>query len=211
MKLVAFDLDGTLLHGTKSIWKSIYEVYAPSRLFNRKELLRAHLSGKLSYEDWFNADLNAFRENGVTEAAIKKLSSSYSVAPEAEELLAELKRRDCKIAVISGGIKTVFDLFFSEEQFDFLFINEIYFDSTGKIVGGKHTPFDMEYKPAALKFAAEKAGIPLSETIFVGDNDNDCDIAKATALSLAVKGSSEALLAVSDFEIESLNEILEYI
>ncbi len=74
-----------------------------------------------------------------------------------------------------------------------MLINRIHFDKNGRLNGGEPTPYDLEGKADGLKELARRHGIPLSSTLFVGDNDNDVWIAKAAGRAIAFNCKSDAL------------------
>ncbi len=82
-----------------------------------------------------------------------------------------------------------------------MLINRIHFDKNGRLNGGEPTPYDLEGKADGLKELARCHGIPLSSTLFVGDNDNDVWIAKAAGRAIAFNCKSDALRNVCHTEV----------
>lgn len=61
-------------------------------------------------------------------------------------------------------------------------------------------------KGGALKFLAEHYGIPLSETIAIGDNFNDLPMIQAAGLGVAVENGEEELKKQADFITRTCDE-----
>ncbi|MDP6944425.1 MAG: hypothetical protein QF464_09775, partial [Myxococcota bacterium] len=68
-RLVAFDLDGTLVAHDEPIWKTLHEACG-SDLVRRRAVLRAARARELSYADWFAADIDMLQDAGATRADI---------------------------------------------------------------------------------------------------------------------------------------------
>jgi phosphoserine phosphatase len=154
-------------------------------------------------------------EKGITKKEFMEVIKTLRPMPGAAETLHELKRRGCKLAVISGGIDTVLNHFFPEagKLFDHIMINRISFDREGRIEGIEPTDFGADrHKIDGLREIAGKEGIGLEECVFVGDSDNDLDIARGAGLSIAFMPSGE-LEHASDVVIrkKDLREILKHI
>ncbi len=210
-KIACFDLDGTIIDGTVYIWQTLYEKYISDHT-ERKRLMSAFFSGEISYADWFFGDISILSKANVSRGDIINAVSSFSLMPGALETLSELKRKGHITAVISGSLNIVLEKFLPQHLLDYAFINEIYFDEHGHISGGKPTDFDMDNKALGLEFIAQREGIDVADTVFVGDNDNDVAIASRAGFSIAFNCKSAALAKVCDVEItdKNLRKILTY-
>lgn len=61
-------------------------------------------------------------------------------------------------------------------------------------------------KGSALKFLAEKFGIPMAKTVAIGDNLNDISMVEAAGLGVAVANGEEELKNAADFIAPSCDE-----
>lgn len=210
MKLICFDLDGTLIEGTVYIWKTLYETYVKEHS-GRKQLMSDYFSGKISYSDWFYGDLNNFKNAGITKEHILEITKNLKLIDGAIETLNTLKRN--KLAVISGSLNIIAETLLPHSTFDYIFTNEIYFNAKGRISGGRPTPYDMKQKADGLTHIAQLENIAIENTIFIGDNQNDVEIAKKAGFSIAFNCKSPELAKICDIEIKKpdLREILKYI
>jgi phosphoserine phosphatase len=198
--LVCFDLDGTLVDDTIYIWKTLHETFGTD-VAARKEAHRDYFSGRISYKEWFDHDLRLLRAAGATRARIQGILNALTPMNGARELLATLKERGHKLAVISGSLDIVVNQLFDASLFDYILVNRLYFDASGHIAGGDHTPYDLDGKADGLRELADKEGLRLSQTVFIGDHENDVWVAKAAGLSIAFNCKSDALRSVCDTEV----------
>jgi len=199
--LVCFDLDGTLVDDTIFIWNTLHQAFATD-LDSRQRARDDYFSGRLSYPEWFEHDLKLLDQAGANQQQIYAILDGLKPMPGAHELIAALKKRGHRLAIISGSLDIVVAHLFGEELFDHLLINRIWFDAAGRIRGGEPTPYDLNGKAEGLKDIARKEGIPLSATAFIGDNYNDLTIAKTAGFSIAFNCKSDELRQVCDVEVK---------
>ena len=210
--LVCFDLDGTLVDDTIFIWTTFHEHFGSDRE-RRVRAREDFFGGRISYREWFETDLELLDAAGANRASMKEVISGLPVMPGAREVLAELRRQGCKVAIISGSVDLVVETLFPDIHFDALLINRLRFDSGGRLVGGVHTPFDLERKADGLLELARREGLDPSRVAFIGDNSNDVDVARAAGKSIAFNCKSDELRKVADVEVveHDLRSILEHL
>jgi len=213
-KLVCFDLDGTLVDDTIFIWQTIHE-YFKTDPKQRKEMAENFLSGKITYSEWADWEVKTWIKVGANKEKMLDSIHQLSLMNGAVETLEELKRRGYKLAIISGSLNFVVEKIIPDYKniFNDILINELFFDDSGKITGSKFTEYDMEKKADGLKYIAEKEGISTKECIFIGDHNNDLEIAQEAGLSIAFNSKSEKLNAIASHVIikKDLKEILKII
>lgn len=202
--LVCFDLDGTLVDDTVYIWKTLHETFEtdPKR---RKQAYDNFFSGAISYSEWFAHDLTLLTEAGAAKERILRVLDELKPMRGALETVSALKQRGHKIAIVSGSLDIVIDHLFGPELFDHILINRLFFDDDGRIAGGEPTPFDLKGKADGLRLLADREGVSIEQTAFIGDNENDVWIAKAAGLSVAFNCKSDALRQICTKEIVSKN------
>jgi len=178
--MVYFDLDHTLFDFDRTEKESLEVVLAKAseeptlEKLKRYKEINAKLwsefsSGKYTKEfiaiERFRRFFNEFGINGISpeEASalfVKELSKRGHFLSGAESFLKKLKAMGQRMAVITNGIKKVQE---SRKQaaklerfFEFLLTSE---------EAGKPKPF-----PEIFHLAASKSGIPLEDSVYVGDN-----------------------------------------
>jgi len=212
-KLVCFDLDGTIIDETIFIWQTLHDFLGSDKV-KRQKAFDEYMDGKISYSEWADHDLELWKEVGVTKSKMLEAIKPLRLMEGAMETIKELKAKGLKLAIISGSLDIALKYVIPnyEEYFDDVYINKLIFngEEVNEIVT---TKFDFENKASALKEICEKEGIQLSETVFVGDHNNDIQIAEAAGLSIAFNCKSDRLAQVSDHLVKEkdLRKILDLI
>lgn len=213
-KLVVFDLDGTIVDGTDSIWATLHDFFGLTSHPRRLELREKFFSGRIDYEKWAVEDLRLMKEHGANRETIMKAISHVRLMKGAKETLEYLKKKGCKIAVVSGSLQIVLEKLMPDYRriFDYVYINRIFFKTDGS-VKGIETKHDFKDKSKSLLeiCAAEKIGP--EDCVFVGDHNNDVDIATLAGFSIAFNSKSERLNEVCDVVIrkKDLREIPKFV
>jgi phosphoserine phosphatase len=194
--IVVFDLDGTLIQGTIFIWQTLHDAFGTDRE-RRKRAKEDFFAGRISYQEWFEHDLVLLGEAGATRQGMLEALSVISPTPGASETLEALRLAGVRLAILSGSLDLVLERFYSEVPFVEVLINRLRFDSSGRIAGGEHTPFDVEHKGAGILEIARRQGVPISRVAFVGDNYNDVSAAREAGLAIAFNPRSSDLATLS--------------
>ncbi len=202
-RLICFDVDGTLVGKTVFVWQTLHDRLGTDAV-KRRQAYEDFSSGKISYGQWFDHDLELFREQGeVTRQRLLGAIAELELNPGAVEVLCRLKSAGLRLAVVSGSLNIVLEKLGILSYFDDVFINELFFGRDGRLVGTRPTPFDMDNKAGALDWLVAKHDLELSQTVFIGDNFNDVSIARRAGLAIAVGSTCEELIACSAVNIES--------
>lgn len=213
-KLVVFDLDGTLID-VDSAWHMLHEFFGMDVHPERIEAKEKFMSGEIDYNEWADRDIDLMKKSGANMEKIKKALRSIKLINGSLETVKTIKKMGYKTGLISDSLDIVIKTLIPDykEMFDYIYINKLYFDKDGNILNVKITNFNFGKKAEGLKEICKKEGILPKETIFIGDNVNDVDIAKAAGFSIAFNSKSEELNEIADVVIEKkdLREILEYI
>src|SRR6185312_408631 len=101
---------------------------------------------------------------------------SLTLTPGARTLIRTLKRLGYLVAIVSGGFSQVTDGLVADLGLDFAAANTLEVADgrlTGRLVG---EIVDRPGKAAALVRFAAAAGVPLAQTIAIGDGANDLDM-----------------------------------
>jgi phosphoserine phosphatase len=212
--LVAFDVDGTLVHHPEdlTVWEVLNERFTRSREHNR-ERYALYKSGKLSYAEWVRLDVTSWRDAGARRDDMVAALAPLRLVDGARETLGELKSRGMRLAVISGTLDLLLDTLFPDHPFDEVYTNRIWFDGDGAISGWQATPFDMEGKAVALRSIATREEIPLARVAYVGDHSNDISAARVAGFTVAFRPKSPELEAIAGAVIRSddLRDVLPHL
>lgn len=202
--LVCFDLDGTLVDDTVYIWKTLHEAFKTDPI-RRQKAYEDYFGGAISYPQWFAHDLVLLTEAGATKSRIHEVLDGLKPMKGALEVIATLKMRGHKVAIISGSLDIVVHHLFGDVGFDHVLVNRLFFDDAGRITGGEPTPYDLKGKADGLRHLADLEGLTTAQTVFVGDNENDIWIAEAAGLSVAFNCKSDKLRQICRHDIDADN------
>ncbi|MBI2656328.1 HAD family phosphatase [Candidatus Woesearchaeota archaeon] len=213
-RLVCFDVDGTLIDNVKFSWQ-IFHDYFQTDKHKREDAKSAFFSGKITYLQWAEHDINLWKEKDAKKEDFLKAINNLKLMEGALDTLHELKKNGIKLAIISGSLNIILDKLMPnyEEYFDDVFISRIFFDKNGNMARIEATEFDMDAKALALKKIAEREKISLSECVFVGDYLNDLKIMQEAGLGIAFNCQHDELKKAADVVIEKkdLREVLKFI
>lgn len=193
--IIAFDVDGTLVDDTIFIWETLHNYFkTPQHI--RKAAYNLYMSGAWNYEQWFQHDMEVLTYAGADRESIERAMAGMKLSEGAIETLEVLKKTGARLVVLSGSLDFVLKKFRLDKYFDEIYLNHVEFDGGGKIVGWKHTPYDVFDKATGLREIAARRGVDISRTAFIGDNSNDVAVAKVAGLSLAFQCKSQELADV---------------
>jgi phosphoserine phosphatase len=139
---------------------------------------------------------------GLDESVLDTVRSKLRLTPGARTLLRTLQRLGYVPAVVSGGFVEVLAPLLRELQVEYLEANELEIVD-GKLTGRLSAPIvDRAGKARALQRFAAQVGVPLEQTVAVGDGANDIDMISVAGLGIAfnakavVREHADAALSV---------------
>ncbi len=195
--LIAFDLDGTIVDDTVFVWETLHD-YFQTPVPLREMAFRKYMDRSWTYEEWFEFDIRMLLERGANRSEIQKAIEGMRLMEGVFETLAALRKGGAALIVLSGSLDVVLEKFGLEACFDEIYLNRLQFDDDGELVGWTHTPYDVFDKAVGLKAVADRMGIPMDRTAFVGDNFNDVAVARVAGCSIAFNCKSDELARVAD-------------
>jgi phosphoserine phosphatase len=195
-RLVVFDVDSTLITG------EVIEMLAAhaGREAEVAEITAAAMRGELDFAESLRERVLALA--GLDAGVIDKVRADLVFTPGARTLIRTLKRMGYRCAIVSGGFTQVTDHLVELLDLDFAAANTLEIVDgrlTGRVVG---EIVDRPGKARALARFAAAAGVPMSQTVAVGDGANDIDMLVAAGLGIAFN-AKPALREVAD---TSLNQ-----
>jgi phosphoserine phosphatase len=122
---------------------------------------------------------------GLDVSVLDSVRASLRLTPGARTLIRTLKRLGCKCGLVSGGFTAVIEPLAASLGIDYVAANTLEV-ADGKLTGRVLDPIiDREGKTEALRRFARAAGVPLSQTVAVGDGANDLGMIGAAGLGVA--------------------------
>jgi phosphoserine phosphatase len=122
---------------------------------------------------------------GLDATVLDSVRASLRLTPGARTLIRTLKRLGYKCGIVSGGFTTVIQPLADDLGIDYVAANTLEVEG-GKLTGRVLEPIvDRDGKTEALRRFAAAAGVPLSQTVAVGDGANDLGMIGAAGLGVA--------------------------
>jgi phosphoserine phosphatase len=178
-RLVVMDVDSTLIQ------TEVIEMLAlrAGCLQEVTRLTTAAMHGQLGFEDALRRRVALLV--GLRVEALDDVYRELDLAPGARTLVRTLKRLGYRFAIVSGGFSQITDRIASDLEIDFAAANTLEV-AHGRLTGALIGPFiDRSGKADALRGFADLAGVPLSQTVAIGDGANDLDMLSAAGLGVA--------------------------
>ncbi len=122
---------------------------------------------------------------GLDASVVDSVRAGLRLTPGARTLIRTLKRLGYKCGIVSGGFTSVIEPLAAELGIDYVAANRLEVID-GALTGLVLDPvIDRDGKTEALRRFARAAGVPLSQTIAVGDGANDLGMIAAAGLGVA--------------------------
>ncbi len=141
------------------------------------------MAGELDFEASLRERVRLLK--GLDAAAIERARVRIRLTPGARTFVRTLKRLGFCVAIVSGGFTPFTDWLRAELDLDYAYANELEVRAgllTGEVLG---PVVDRAQKARLLAEIATRQGVPLSQTVAVGDGANDLDMLAAAGLGIA--------------------------
>ncbi|GLW08933.1 phosphoserine phosphatase [Microtetraspora sp. NBRC 13810] len=178
-RLIVMDVDSTLIQA------EVIELLAAHAgcLDEVEKVTAAAMRGELDFAASLRERVALLA--GLPEEVFERVREEVVLTPGARTLVRTLKRLDYRFAIVSGGFTQITDALVTDLGLDYSAANTL------EVAGGKLTGrvvgeiVDRPGKARALERFAAQAGIPISQTVAIGDGANDLDMIAAAGLGIA--------------------------
>jgi len=151
------------------------------------------MNGELDFSASLKARVALLK--GVPADVFERLRAKITITPGARELCKCLKKLGFTLAVLSGGFQPLADWLAGELGLDYAFANHLTADPETKTLTGELDPakpiVNAEHKQMLLMSLAKDRGIPLAQTMAVGDGANDLQMLKTAGLGVAWRAKAK--------------------
>ncbi|MFC6613413.1 phosphoserine phosphatase SerB [Halopenitus salinus] len=196
MRLIAFDFDGTLSDSEMTVLLAeragVSEEVA--------EITERAMNDELSYAEslYQRAELL----EGLSEEDVADAFDRVRIRPGAADLIARLREAGHHVAILTGGFERGVEAALAREgvEVDTIVANRLP-QSGGRLTGDAEGPLIEGTKDDALEELAEAVGVPMADTVAIGDGANDLPMLEVAGLSVgfvpkpAVRSSCDAVVA----------------
>ncbi len=178
-RLVVLDVDSTLIQD------EVIELLAAEAgcLDQVRDITERAMAGELDFASALRERVRLLRDLDL--AALERARSRMRLTPGARTFVRTLKRLGYAVGIVSGGFTHFTDGLAAELGLDHAVANVLEVADgrlTGRVIGDV---VDRARKAELLRDFAAAAGIPLSQTVAVGDGANDLDMLAAAGLGVA--------------------------
>lgn len=190
-RLIVFDVDSTLIQG------EVIEMLAAHAGVEDevRAVTEAAMRGEIDFAESLRQRVATLA--GLSESVIDEVAERIELTPGARTTIRTLRRLGFRCGVVSGGFRQVIEPLAHELELDFVQANTL------EVVGGRLTGtvigeiVDRPAKAVALRRFAAEAGVPMEQTVAVGDGANDIDMLNAAGLGIAFN-AKPALREIAD-------------
>ncbi|MGE2835558.1 phosphoserine phosphatase SerB [Mycobacterium sp. SMC-4] len=178
-RLIVFDVDSTLIQG------EVIEMLAAHAGAEAAvaEVTEAAMRGELDFAESLHRRVATLA--GLPADVLDRVADQIQLTPGARTTLRTLRRLGYHCGIVSGGFRQVIEPLAHELMMDFVAANELEVVDgklTGRVIG---EIIDRPGKAKALRDFAQQAGVPMEQTVAVGDGANDIDMLSAAGLGVA--------------------------
>lgn len=190
-RLIVFDVDSTLIQG------EVIEMLAERAGAGPAvaAITGAAMRGEIDFAESLHQRVATLA--GLPAGVLDEIADEVELTPGARTTIRTLRRLGFHCGVVSGGFRQVIEPLAHELMLDFVAANELEIVDgrlTGRVVG---PIVDRAGKAKALRDFATQAGVPMEQTVAVGDGANDIDMLNAAGLGVAFN-AKPALREVAD-------------
>lgn len=190
-RLIVFDVDSTLIQG------EVIEMLAAHAGAQAAvaQVTEAAMRGEIDFAESLHRRVATLA--GLPAGVLDEVAEQIELTPGARTTLRTLRRLGYHCGIVSGGFRQVIEPLAHELMMDFVAANELEIVDgklTGRVIGAV---VDRPGKAKALRDFAQQAGVPMEQTVAVGDGANDIDMLAAAGLGVAFN-AKPALREVAD-------------
>ncbi|MCV7424875.1 phosphoserine phosphatase SerB [Mycobacterium yunnanensis] len=190
-RLIVFDVDSTLIQG------EVIEMLADraGALAAVAEVTEAAMRGELDFAESLHRRVATLA--GLPASVLDEVADQIELTAGARTTIRTLRRLGYYCGIVSGGFRQVIEPLAHDLMMDFVAANELEIVDgklTGRVVGDV---VDRPGKAKALRDFAQQVGVPMEQTVAVGDGANDIDMLSTAGLGVAFN-AKPALREVAD-------------
>jgi phosphoserine phosphatase len=211
LRLVAFDMDGTLVDVASS-WAAVHAHFGEQNA----DGLRRFLADEIDDEEFIRTDIEIWRRHlpQLARDDLEGILSRVPLMPGAPELFDGLRRRGVRTAIVSGGIDLLAHRIARELRIDVALANGFRVRSDGRLTGEGIVRVPIHGKEQVLAQLQRQLGVAPEETASVGNSSIDVGLFRRSRLGVAFLPEDEdvrrgADRIVSERDLGKLLEVLD--
>lgn len=206
LKMVVFDVDGTLVKGYS--WQFMHEALGTwSSVSHYFDLF---MKGRISYEEWARIDASLWR--GVPLERAEQIIGTMPYTDGTEETISVLRDKGLRVFLLSAGLSLVSERINREIGIDGYLANELIVKD-GFLTGEVNVNVSFYKKDEALMRFLPKWSLEMKNCVAVGDDPTLVPLFEKVGLSIAFNPVDAGIGRNADAVVKSndLRHILPHI
>jgi phosphoserine phosphatase len=190
LRLVAFDMDGTLVD-VESSWASVHAHFGD----HNQEGLRQFMAYEIDDLEFIRSDVRIWRRHrpDLSLDDLEAILDRVPLMPGAASVVAGLRARGVRTAIVSGGIDLLAHRVARELGIDLALANGFRVDAAGRLTGDGIVRVPIHRKEEVLRHLEEQLGIGPDETASVGNSEIDVGLFRASRVGIAFRPEDETV------------------
>ena len=209
LKLVAFDMDGTLVD-VRSSWAAVHDHFHESN----EEALEAFMQDRIDDEEFVRRDLALWHRHkpDICQRDLEEILARVPLMPGAKELFQALRDRNIRTAIVSGGLDALALRLGRELGVDVCLANGFHQGEGGTLLKGR-IDVPVKRKEEVLRALQRRLSITPEETASVGNSEIDVGLFRASRVGIAFLPEDDIVRQAASHvvEVKDLTEILRYL
>jgi len=192
LRLVAFDMDGTLVD-VESSWASVHAFFGE----RNDEGLRRFNANEIDDLEFIRSDIRIWWRHrpGLTIDELEEILGRVPLMPGAEALFRGLRAHGVHTAIVSGGIDLLAKRVARELGIDIALANGFRVDSEGRLTGEGIVRVPIHHKEGTLAMLQAQLGVDPTETASVGNSEIDVGLFRRSQVGIAFRPEDEEVRA----------------
>ena len=182
LRFVAFDMDGTLVD-VESSWAAVHAYFGDSNA----DGLRRFLANEIDDREFVRTDVRVWWKHApdLTIEDLERILNDVPLMPGAGSLVAGLRERGVRTAIVSGGIDVLARRIGRELGIDVVLANGFRVTADGRLTGEGIIRVPIQEKEAVLAGLQEQLGFSPAETASVGNSAIDVGLFRRSRMGIA--------------------------
>ena len=208
IKLVVFDMDGTLLQA-RSCWAQIHDHFGT----DNSDMLKLYVENKISDQEFVRADINTWEEKSnvkVDEKYVNSILDKIEPIDGAEELVAGLHNNGIETIFLTGGIQFLADKWAKQWNMKKPLANDLIDGEDGHLMVNVRA--SGHAKGPVMDQLLKKMKLSKKNVAAVGDTVVDLPMFERAGLSIAVNTEQKNVFENADYHHKGdLRELINII
>ena len=207
LKLVVFDVDGTLIRAYSS-WQYLHE-HLGTWERGRRYAERFH-RGTITYEEW--AQLDASLWKNLPLQRVRQIIDSIPYADGAREVITTLRKAGFKVVLLSAGLSLTTERINREIGVDDSLTNELIVKD-GFLTGEVKVNVSFDNKDEALRSILQRLNVKIGQCAAVGDDETMIPLFEKAGFRIAFNPRDKNVEKHADVVIRGndLREVLPHL